>query len=311
MTPVVRPAPVVPAAVVEGAPVVPAPVIEGQAQSPAVGELALRISARGGRSIASRQYHRGALRVLRPHYLDDSGQVCYVVVNPGGAYLGADLYELDIEVEAGAALLLTTQSATKVYRTPESFAEQRMSVRLGDGARLELAPDQLIAYREASYRQNTHITMRPTSSLVMSEVVTPGWSPDGASFTYEELRLRNTIHVQNGSHTALLALDNLLIRPPLGDVTGLGFMEGYSHVGSLVVVDSRVNQALADELHALTVPHDAYTGVSLTASVSGTTGLVLRSLSNSTGELDRLLGACTALLRKNWYGQGPLNLRKH
>ena len=72
------------------------------------------------------------------------------MVNPGGAYLGADLFVIDVEVEAGASLLLTTQSATKVYRTPGSFAEQRMTLRLGDNAQLELAPDQLIAYREAS-----------------------------------------------------------------------------------------------------------------------------------------------------------------
>ncbi len=74
----------------------------------------------GGRSVASRQFHEGALRVLRPHYLDESGQVCYVMVNPGGgAYLGSDLFVVDVEVEAGGAdLLLTTQSATKVYRTP-------------------------------------------------------------------------------------------------------------------------------------------------------------------------------------------------
>ncbi|PJI51850.1 urease accessory protein UreD, partial [Methylobacterium radiotolerans] len=32
-----------------------------------------------------RRYHRGALRVLRPMYLDGTGQVTYVVVNPGGA----------------------------------------------------------------------------------------------------------------------------------------------------------------------------------------------------------------------------------
>jgi urease accessory protein len=248
---------------------------------------------------------------LRPHYLDDSGQVCYVMVNPGGAYLGADLYVIDVEVGDGARLLLTTQSATKIYRTPGSFAEQRMSLRLGEGAQLELAPDQLIAYREASYRQRTHITVRPSSSLVMAEVVTPGWSPDGASFRYEELRLRNEIHVETPDGTGLLALDNLLIRPPLNDVTGMGFMEGYSHLGSLVVVDARVDQALADELHALTSGHDAYTGVSLTASVGGTTGLVLRSLSNSTEELNRLLGACTALLRDRWHGQAPLNLRKY
>jgi urease accessory protein len=275
------------------------------------GRLELVITERDGRSIAARQFHEGALRVLRPHYLDESGQVCFVLVNPGGAYLVADLYVIDVAVEDGARLLLTTQSATKIYRTPGSFAEQRMRLVLGDEAQLELAPDQLIAYREASYRQNTHITVQPTSSLIMAEVVTPGWSPDGAAFRYEEVRVRTEITVDTGEASQLLALDNLLIVPSADDVTGTGFMEGYSHVGSLLVVDRRVDQALADELHELTKTQEAYTGVSLTATVAGTTGLVLRSLSNSTEELQRLLQACTTLLRQRWYGQPPLDLRKY
>lgn len=277
-----------------------------------MGRLELGVSVRGGRSVAARQFHEGASRVLRPHYLDDSGQVCYVVVNPGGAYLGADLFLVDVEVQDGADLLLTTQSATKVYRTPGSYAEQRMTVRLGEGARLELMPDQLIAYRQASYRQRTSVTLRPSSSLVMAEVVTPGWSPDGAAFRYQEVRLRNDIHIEAADgDPQLLALDNLLIRPPLHDVTGLGFMEGYSHLASLVVVDARVDQALADQLHGLTAGRESLTGISLTRTVAGTTGLVLRSLSHSTDELNLLLRSCTDLLRGLWYGQAPLNLRKH
>ncbi len=186
-----------------------------------------------------------------------------------------------------------------------------MAVRLGEGARLELMPDQLIAYREASYRQRTSVTLRPSSSLVMTEVVTPGWSPDGAAFRYEEVRLRNDIRVETDGGSQLLALDNLLIRPPLGDVGGLGFMDGYSHLGSLVVVDARVDQELADELHGLTAGFDALTGISLTRPAAGVAGLVLRSLSHSTDELNRLLRSCTDLLRGRWYGQGPLDLRKH
>jgi urease accessory protein len=292
-------------------PATPRPPSSASADRPERGRLELLVTERRGKSIAAHQYHRGALRILRPHYLDDSGQVCFVLVNPGGAYLGADLYVIDVEVGDRAKLLLTTQSATKIYRTPGSFAEQRMTIRLGEGAQLELAPDQVIAYREASYRQNTQVTVRPSSSLVVAEVITPGWSPDGASFRYEELRLRTEIHVEGAEGTDLLALDNLLIRPPFNDVTGMGFMEGYTHLGSLVVVDARADQAIADELHALTAGHDAYTGVSVTASAGGTAGLVLRSLSNSTEELNRLLGACTALLRERWYGQAPLNLRKY
>ena len=281
------------------------------ADRPVRGRLELGVSARGGRSVASRQFHEGALRVLRPHYLDESGQVCYVMVNPGGAYLGADLFVIDVEVEAGADLLLTTQSATKIYRTPGSFAEQRMRIKLGEGSRLELVPDQLIAYRQASYRQNSLISLHPTSSLVMAEVVTPGWSPDGASFKFEEVRLRNEIWIDTQNGEKLLALDNLRIRPPVNDVRGMGFMEGFSHLGSLVVVDPRVNQGLADEMDRLAKDFDAYTGVSLTATIAGSTGLVLRSLSNSTEELNNLLGACTGVLRERWHGQAPLNLRKY
>jgi urease accessory protein len=225
--------------------------------------------------------------------------------------LGADLYVIDVEVADGAALLLATQSATKIYRTPGSFAEQRMRLRVGEGARLESAPDQVIAYREASYRQNTHVTVHPTSSLVMAEIITPGWSPDGAPFRYEELRLRTEVRVESGETGGLLAVDNLLIRPPLDDVTGMAFMEGFSHLGSLTVVDPRVDQALADELHEITAGFAAYTGISLTEAVMGTAGLVLRSLSNSTEELQRVAGAATALLRKSWFGQDRLDLRKY
>lgn len=275
------------------------------------GRLELLIGERNGRSVATHQFHEGALRVLRPHYLDESGQVCYVLVNPGGAYLGADLYLIDVEVADGAKLLLTTQSATKIYRTPGAFAEQRMHLRLGEGARLELSPEQLIAYREASYRQNTSVMLRPSSSLIMAEVITPGWSPDGSPFRYEELRLRTEIRVESDDRQELLVLDNVLIRPPLANVSGMAFLEGFSHVGSLIVVDPRVDQDLADELHALSAGHDAYTGLSLTAARQGTAGLVLRSLSNSTEELNRLLRDATAHLRRRWFGQEPLNLRRY
>ena len=283
------------------------------------GELRLCIGRRGGRSVATRQYHRGALRVLRPHYLDESEQVCYVMVNPGGAYLGGDLYTIDVEVGSDARLLLTTQSATKIYKTPGTCAEQRMCITLGPGACLEYAPDQLIAYRHANYRQNAVIEMDETASLILSEVITPGWSPDGEPFRYEQLRLRNEI--RRGGR--LLAIDNLLIRPsphrrcrthggrrhPGRTGAGPVFMEGYSHLGSLLVVDPRVGAALVDELHTLLreFEQDTLTGIS---QLNGP-GFVVRSLSHSTETLNALIGSLTGLLRRRWFGQAPLDLRKY
>lgn len=281
-----------------------------------MGELRLDIGLRNGRSLATGQYHRGALRILRPHYLDESGQVCYVTINPGGAYLGGDLFTMDITVAEGARLLLTTQSATKIYRTPKAYAEQRLTVNLAANSSLEYMPDQLIAYRGAAYRQSALIEMAASASLIMAEVITPGWSPDGQPFRYEQLRLRNEIRYGG----QLLAIDNVLLTPPsagtadisgqaVADISGLGFMEGFSHLGSLVVVDARVDAALVAELRELLLEYeqDTFAGIS---QLKGP-GFVVRALSGSTSRLDAMMAELTALLRQRWFDQAPLNLRKY
>jgi len=270
------------------------------------GTLSLDIGRRGGRSIAVRQFHDGALRILRPHYLDESGQVCYVVINPGGAYLGGDKYLIEVDVAEGADLLLTTQSATKIYRTPNSRAEQLTRVRLGAGARLELLPDPLIAYREASYGQVTVVDMDPTASLVMGEVVTPGWSPDGSLFRYDEIRMRNEISLGG----RLTVLDNLLIRPGEGSpVDSSCFMGPHTHLGSLLVVDARVDAALLEDMHRAVAPVDPHGQLGITL-LDGP-GLALRALSHATEPLNKILAAAVNLLRERWTGQKPLNLRKY
>ena len=270
------------------------------------GELRLTIGERGGRGVATSQYHQGALRIIRPHYLDASGQVAYTIVNPGGGYLGGDVYDVDVEVQDGARLLLTTQSATKIYRTPGEPAVQRTRFALGPGASLEYVPDQLIAYRGASYRQETVVELAADSSLVMCDVITPGWSPDGKLFRYDEVRVRNEI-LRDGR---LFALDNLLIRPgePDAPLSGMLFLEDYTHLGAMLVVDRRVDADLVRELEDLLVPldPDGQLGVSL---LNGP-GFALRALSRSTDTLNTMLHAAVDLLRDRWFGQPSLNLRK-
>lgn len=276
-----------------------------------VGELRLVVGSSGDRSVAVARRHRGVLQLLRPLYLDSSGQVCFMLVNPGGGCVGGDVYTIDLEVQRDARLLLTTQSATRVHRTPGTAVEQFTDIRLGPGSALEYVPDQLILYRGARYRQSSVIEMDPTASLVMSEIITPGWSPDGGRFRYELLRVRNEI--RRGGE--LLAVDNLHVEPRPRDAGGAhrvddsGFMEGHSHLGSLIAVDPRVDSALIDEIHAAVLCYDdrAVTGVS---ALNGP-GFVLRSLADDTAVLQSMIDTVTALLRRRWWGQEPMNLRKY
>lgn len=271
------------------------------------GELALTLAPRGARTVAVAQRHAGTLQTLRPLYLDGSGQVTYHVVNPGGACLRGDSYAIDVELEAGARALITTQSATKVYRTPDRGASQHLRLRLGPGSALEYVPDPLIMYREATYRQTCSVEMDESASLVTAEIVTPGWSPDGSRFRYDELRMRTEI--RRGGE--LLAVDNVLIAPGRADPSGIGFLDGHSHFGSLTAVDPRVDEALLDEVHALVslVSTESTVRSGLTALAGP--GFVLRSLADDTAELAGVFDAVIALLRTRWTGQAPMNLRKY
>ncbi|MDT0189297.1 urease accessory protein UreD [Rothia terrae] len=277
------------------------------------GVLKLGVTERNGRSVATSQYHEGALRILRPHYLDASGQVTYTAINPGGAYFGADRYLLDLKVEQGASLLLTTQSATKVYKTPQGPAYQEMTVDLGPGAVFEYVPDQLIVYREGAYKQRTLVTMDPTASLVMSEIITPGWAPDGSSFKYQELRMRTEIRVTGEGGDKRLAVDQLRLKPSeLGDIRGVGLMEGHSHTGQLLLADARIDNALYDELAAMVEGSNTLSGITRAGrDAHGVHCVAVRSLANSTADIAQLHQDIINLTRKTWRYQAKLDLRKH
>ncbi|EOD10978.1 urease accessory protein UreD [Emiliania huxleyi CCMP1516] len=73
-----------------------------------------------------------------------------------------------VEVEAGAALLLTTQASTKVYRTKRDgiAATQSLNATVDDGGLLVLAPDPVVPYESAAYEQRQRFMLSPAASLV-------------------------------------------------------------------------------------------------------------------------------------------------
>ena len=267
------------------------------------GELHLRIARNGDRSIAVDQYHRGALRVFRPLYLDGTGQVAYYVVNPGGGYLDGDSYLTEVEVLQGASAVLTTQAATKIYRTPTRPVRQDTRVSLAPGAVLELVPDQVIAYRGASYQQTTLVEMDPTAIFMSLEVLTPGWAPDGSAFGYDCVRMRTDIRV--GGRCAVV--DNLRLVPGEAGMAGLGALEGHSHLASFTALDARIDAALVTEIGEL-LEVDGVRGA--VTRVPGP-GLIARALGDDTTRLTALMLDISELLRGQWFGAPRLNLRKY
>lgn len=276
-----------------------------------VGILDLQVRNQDGRSVAGRRYHQGALRLMRAHYLDDSGQVYYTIINPGGAYFGGDDYHFRIQVEENASLLLTGQSATKIYKTPGNYSLQDFEVELGPGAVFEYIPDQLIAYEDATYSQYMNVKMDSTASLLTAEIVTPGWAPDGSLFKFEEVRMRTAVQVGED----LAVVDNLLVRPGNGAFTedSLLFLEDQTHFATLIAVDPRIDGELVKEIRALMAEHQSsykHKVLDAVTSIDGP-GLAVRAIGTYTEDLYSLITLVAGELRCRFRGQGPLELRKY
>lgn len=272
------------------------------------GSLRLSVAPRGERTRPVTTQASGVLRLMQPHYLDDSGQVTYILVNPGGAYFGEE-YRIEVDVEPGASLLLASQGATRIYRTPKHPAVQHAEFTLGAGARLEYVPDQTIAYRDADYRQVTRITADPSAQAFLEEIITPGWDPDDIRFTYAGMRLRTEVRSGGG----VVCIDNVNIRPAAigAALDGVGHLEGASHMGTALIVGPHTSGSYVDAVRAVVdASGTARAGVT-SGTRHGVSWVLVRALGHSTDELNALLRAVNELDRSVTTGQGRLDLRRY
>lgn len=269
------------------------------------GTLRMKAENRGGRTVVTDLYHQGAYKVARPIYPDHSGQACYYVMNPGGGYVDGDRYRMSVELEEGAELLITTQSSTKIYRTPGQPVLQTTEIRMKSGSYLEWLPDPIIAYRDARYRQQTVIHMERGASLISAEVITPGWSPDGTLFAYKELSLKSELYMDR----ELVLHDHMKLCPESRPLSGLGRMDGHTHFGSLFVIGEQATASFCSALTEAVQLEEQAGKIGLSELI--VPGFAVRMLADSTQTIERLFGRIVNYIREQWFGKAPVSLRKY
>ncbi|RST74374.1 urease accessory protein UreD [Siminovitchia acidinfaciens] len=269
------------------------------------GDLSLDLENRNGRTVAKNVYFKGAFKVMRPIYHDDSGQVCYYLLNPGGGYLDGDRYRMKVFADENSKVTLTTQSATKVYKTPTDHVYQETEISLKKGSYLEYLPDPLIAYENAHYKQKNVVHLELGSTFLYTDILTPGWSPSGEKFSYDTIQLKTEIYLDG----KLGVFDHIKLAPEKNSMTGLGFMEGYTHLGSMIAVSEDTDNDLLDELFEMIQSEQAdfKFGISRLAIP----GLSIRVLSNSTQLIERIFNHCHRIISEKWNNTTPSPLRKY
>jgi urease accessory protein len=143
----------------------------------AVGRVALAVMASGGVTRRWRVREEGSLRVRCPG--PPAGELEAVIVNTAGGVAGGDRFSLDVAVEPGARLVVTTAAAEKIYRTLEPDAAIDVTLAVGAGASLAWLPQETILFDRARLGRSIEVDLADDARLILAEALVLGRSGMG------------------------------------------------------------------------------------------------------------------------------------
>ncbi len=153
------------------------------------GQLSLGAEARDGRTVLAAQAFRAPFHVSKPYWDTDTDTLLVQVVNPTAGILSGDKLESDIVVGAGAALLVTTPSASRVFQMRGGSAECWQHFSVQRGGWLEVMPEPLVPHRGCRYLQSTRIEVDLGGGLFFADMLMPGRVAHDEAWAWDSLCL--------------------------------------------------------------------------------------------------------------------------
>ncbi len=152
------------------------------------GHLHLAAAARtNGETYLARQSFRAPFHLSKPYW---DGHVLHVqLVNSTAGILAGDELEVDLAVEPGASLAVTTPAAARAFMMRSGAARCRQRFAVGAGAWLEYAPEALYPHRDTAYTQHTRLELATGAATVFTDQFAPGRVGRGECWAWRRLRL--------------------------------------------------------------------------------------------------------------------------
>ena len=148
-----------------------------------------------GRTFLAQQSFRAPVHLSKPYW--DGSYLIINVINPTAGLFAGDYVEATVHVCAGARAVLTTPSASRVFRAkhPTLKTEIVQTIVIENGGRLDVCPDMLIAHGGARYSQANRIEVHSSGELFLTEMLAPGRTASGEVFAYDQLEFTSDLIV--------------------------------------------------------------------------------------------------------------------
>jgi urease accessory protein len=266
------------------------------------GYLSLDLVCSDGRTAIARQRSRPPLQIFGLQDADCHGSAYLQIVNPCGGLFEGDSTAVEVSLQRGAHLYLTTQAATKVYPCEHGqVTRQHIRLRVASGAILEYFPLPLIPFARARYAQEIEIQVKSGGICLVAEVLAPGRIARGERYAYEIVRSR----VEGWMDDRLALFEQLKLQPEQDSYAGVAMLDGQSYVATLYVLTSQdLDPWIRGWNRRLSEQHGE--GVGISALAYG--GLVVRLRGQTGQEVLRRLDVVHRLIRQEGLGMPPLRV---
>ena len=259
----------------------------------------------GRRTILTRSSCSSPWHHFPASYLDDSGGVCMWLVNPSGGLLAGDHVLVNARLQAAAQVLITSPSATRVYRSLSEPAVQDIRLSVGPGARLEWLPDVTIPFAGSRFRQSIHVDLAPGATLLLWDVLASGRMARGERWAFAEVS--NEIHMRYESGGMIIE------RFHLSPATVGTFAARWNYVASLFVLGDGLPNAARKELQTRLAdlcerdPGELLGGVSEPAVA----GIVVKIVARSAPVLTGFFQAAWEVIRRTLWDLPIPDVRRY
>lgn len=282
----------------------------GVGKSGKVGILDLELQGdNSGKTVVTRQFSQVPLQIQRALYPENSlpGMAYLYVISPSGGILQGDRYRTDVLLKNKAISHITTQGATRIYSMNSNSALQMVNITVDENCYLEYIPDQIIPYKNSRYYQKVNLEVHDNSTLIYSEVLTPGRVAMGESFEYDICYLRT--HCKN-QEKKLRFLENTKIEPKKQRLKNFGILGEHSIVGTVYILtrkedvielENTINEAIRDR-------HEVSVGTSILPDESG---IIIRILGNKTELVFDVVFKTVEIIRMKILGASFSKTRKN
>ena len=303
------------------------------------GALRLRFERRGSATVVTGCRYTLPLQVLAPVALDDPAAVVSML-NPTGGLVGGDRLTIDVGVAEGAHAVLTTPSATRVYRAEAEETIQSVRLSIGPRAVVEWVPDHTIPFAGSALRQTIDADLDETAGLILVDAFSAGRIALGEAWQFGVLDSALSIRDRHG----WLLHDRFVLRgragvaraagpreaamraagraggwgpqargeryeeaPPAPAFDGLGFAESRPYFASIAIVGAFDRDRFAAGVERLVSDGEA---TRLGVAALPRRGVLVRCLAPTAPALIGAVESCWRLARLALLGLPPLALRK-